>query len=152
MKRRSATLRRGLAGSYQSYPADVASLPHDRDYEDEPAAAGQYSGPAGAFDNASEDARGNAMLHDAQDRDEQEPEGSRGQHLPFLPPAWRDGHSEADDQEHDGAQTQSYAADEYDEEAPPLRRPSGMVVVMAVLGLAVLGSAAHWAIAPCSAV
>ena len=45
-------------------------------------------------------------------------------------------------QEYDGAQTQSYAADEYyDEEAPPLRRRSGAVVIMAVLGLAVLGTA-----------
>jgi SPOR domain len=124
-----------LSASYRSDPADAASWPRDGEYENEVAAGGRYSDPAGAFDRAGEHARDNAMLHDVHDGDEQEPEVFRGQRLP----AWPDGHHEADDQEHDGAQ--SYAADQYDDEAPRRRQRSGAVLIMAVLGLVVLGSA-----------
>ena len=50
-----------------------------------------------------------------------------------------------DDQARDGADDQVYALEDYEEEAPSGRRRSGLVVVAAVLGLAVLGTAGAFA-------
>ena len=50
-----------------------------------------------------------------------------------------------DDQAQDGSDDQAYALDDYEEDAPEGRRRGGFVVVAAVLGLAVLGTAGAFA-------
>jgi len=130
------------AEPYRQHPSDVAPWPRDRDYEDEPAVARQYVPPASAADDARGDSRLNLGLHDAHYRDEPRPVASRTQPLPYIPPA--PGAHPAGEQGQYGtpaaAATGDYGRDEYDEEAPPPRR-SGTIVIVALLGFAVLGTA-----------
>jgi hypothetical protein len=63
---------------------------------------------------------------------------------PFLPRA-HDDRYEYDDEEQSGSDDQAYAADDYEDEAPSPRRRSGLVLVAAILGLAVLGTAGAFA-------
>jgi cell division septation protein DedD len=76
-------------------------------------------------------------------RDEPRQPASRGESLPYIPPAHAGGYP-GDEQRQYGAQSSPYggdnAHDDYDEEASAPRR-SGTVVVLAILGLAVLGVA-----------
>jgi hypothetical protein len=69
-------------------------------------------------------------------RDEQPPAPSR-QSFPFIPPA-QDSYR-AQNSERDGAYAEDFADDDYDEEPAPRR--SGTVVMVALVGLAVLGTA-----------
>jgi hypothetical protein len=77
-------------------------------------------------------------------RDEQEPVGSLGRQLPGFAPPSRD-ERDYDDPAQQGADDQDYALEDYEEEAPAGRRRSGFVVIAAVLGLAVLGTAGAFA-------
>lgn len=109
----------------------------ERDYE-EPATARQYSPPVAAFNDTREDLRRDARAPDARDRAEPpRPAASRT----YIPPSHEG--LPADARDHYGGQVPSYAGDyaqdEYEEEVPPRR--SGTVVIVAVLGLAVLGTA-----------
>ncbi len=119
-------------GSYHSQSAHDAPPLHesaydDRAYEEEEVGARQYA-RAPAEDPRS--ARRNPSLQNAHYRDEQ-PRNSRAE--PYIPPA-QDGYfADAED-----AGEQGY--DQAEEEAPPARR-SGTIVIVAVLGLAVLGTA-----------
>ena len=63
---------------------------------------------------------------------------------PFLPRA-RDGRYDYDDDEQAGPDEQGSAAEDYEDEAPSPRRRSGFVLVAAILGLAVLGTAGAFA-------
>jgi hypothetical protein len=63
---------------------------------------------------------------------------------PFLART-HDDRYEYDDEEQSGSDDQAYASDDYEEEAPSARRRSGLVVVVAILGLAVLGTAGAFA-------
>ncbi len=125
-----------LADSYPSYAAQ------ERGYENESAASGQYfSGPAAKFTGFREEAGDYPTADDARYRDVQQPV-SPGRQLPaFTSTAPEDGY--ADEQEHDGGQ--AYGADDYYDDAPNPRRRGGLVVVMAVLGLAVVGTAGAFA-------
>jgi hypothetical protein len=123
------------SGSHRSQPAHSASrLPEntyeDPAYEEEGVGARQYA-RAPAIDPRS--ARRNANLQDPHYPDEQQPRNSRAEPLPYIQPA--QGDYLADTEE---AADQGY--DQADEEAPPARR-SGTIVIVAVLGLAVLGTA-----------
>jgi hypothetical protein len=69
----------------------------------------------------------------------------RNQRLPAFLPRTREDRYDYEDQEQDGADDQSYASDDYEEDAPSGRRRSGFVLVAAVLGLAVLGTAGAFA-------
>ncbi len=122
-----------------SYPSYAAQ---ERGYENEPAASGRYfSGPATKFSGFREDASDHPMADDSQYRDEQKPV-SPNRPLPAFTSAPEDSY-EADEQEHDGGQ--AYAADDYYDDPPNPRRRGGLVVVMAVLGLAVIGTAGAFA-------
>jgi hypothetical protein len=121
-------------------PADM--LPSFRpgvpSYDDahEPPASGQFSPPARNLDGV----RDYALPERARFHDEQAPVQSAGRQPPgFLSQL-------PDDRDYDypaeqGADDQAYALEDYEEEAPAGRRRSGLVVVAAVLGLAVLGTA-----------
>ncbi len=111
-------------------------------YDDayEPPASRQFSPPARGFNGA----RDHALPQPPRFHDAPEPAQSLSRQPPgFLSqlPDERD----YDDPEQEGAADQAYALEDYEEEAPAGRRRSGLVVVAAVLGLAVLGTAGAFA-------
>jgi hypothetical protein len=111
--------------------------PQRSGYENEPVASSRYfSGPAAKFSGFREDGGDYVAVDDAQYRGEPTPI-SAGQ-LPAFAAAPSERGYEANEQEYDGGQ--AYGADDYNDEAPNARR-GGLVVVMAVLGLAVIGTA-----------
>jgi hypothetical protein len=110
------------------------------DSEAEPQLDGQFSPPARSFNGA----RGYALPERPRFRDEQEPVGSLGRQLSGFAPPSRD-ERDYDDPAQQGVEDQDYALEDYEEEAPAGRRRSGFVVIAAVLGLAVLGTAGAFA-------
>jgi len=116
---------------YVPPPPTAPYAPQERGYENEASTGGRYfAGPAATFNGFREEP--GAYDHD-------DP--------PALPPARQlpgyatapDHGYEADEQEHHG--DEAYGAEDYYDEAPSPRRRSGLVLVMAVFGLAVLGTA-----------
>ena len=81
------------------------------------------------------------MAYDTHYRDQPELPVLTGRQSPALAPQAHDDRCEADGQQYDSADDQSYASDEYYEEAPHRRRRNVSIVVIAVLGFAVLGTA-----------
>jgi len=134
-----AEQRNRADGRYVPPPVDTYApdVPQERGYEDEPAPGGRYfSGPAARFngfrggdEETAEDARRRAAEAPVL-RSERQPS--------FTPRGAED--FQATDQPDDDA-GHAYAAEDYYDEAPSSRRRGGLVVVMAVLGLAVLGTA-----------
>jgi hypothetical protein len=111
------------AATYQSRE------PQERGYEDEAAAGGRFfSGPAATFNGFREEP-------DAYDHDE--PPGLPARQVPAYAAAPDDGYAEPP--RHDAGE--AYAEDDYYDDAPSPRRRSGVVVVMAILSLAVVGTA-----------
>jgi hypothetical protein len=130
-------------GRYAAPPPPAASYPAvsspAQGYEDEPPAGPRFfSGPAAAFNGFRED-EGNGANADYAPHSEQPPAPAPGRRaLPFgIAPREQPYPAGAD--EHDGGQ--GYAPDDYDDEDETPRRRSGLVLVMAVLGLAVIGTA-----------
>jgi hypothetical protein len=112
-----------LPATYQSYEAQ------ERGYETEAASGRFFSGPAATFNGFREDT-------DAYDHDEPQP-GLPARQVPAYATAPHDDYPEPP--EHDTGE--HYAADDYYDDAPSPRRRSGVVVVMAILSLAVVGTA-----------
>ena len=81
------------------------------------------------------------MAYDTHYRDQPEPSVSTARQSPALAPQAHDDRYEADGQQYDSADNQCYVSDEHYDEAPYRRHRSGSIVVIAVLGLAVLGIA-----------
>ena len=106
------------------------------DGEAEPQLDRPFSPPARSFNGV----RDYALPERPRFRDEQEPVGSLGRQLPGFAPPSRD-ERDYDDPAQQGVADQDYALEDYEEEAPAGRRRSGFVVIAAVLGLAVLGTA-----------
>ena len=116
---------------------------HDSQFE--PPATGQFSAPALRYSGVRESVRDYAAPEQPRYRDEQELPESHGRQLPaFLPRLPAEDHA-YDDQTQEGADDRAYALEDHEEEAPSGRRRSGFVVVAAVLGLAVLGTAGAFA-------
>ena len=119
-------------------PADPypSRAPQPSGYENEPVASSRYfSGPAAKFSGFREDGSDYVPVDDAQ-YDPEPTSLSPGRVLGFAAAAPEHGYG-ADEQEHGG---QAYGADDYNDEVSIPRR-GGLVVVMAVLGLAVVGTA-----------
>jgi len=119
-------------------PADPypSRAPQPSGYENEPVASSQYfSGPAAKFSGFRQDGSDYVPVDDAQ-YDPEPTSLSPGRVPGFAAAAPEHGYG-ADKQEHGG---EAYGADDYSDEAPIPRR-GGLVVVMAVLGLAVVGTA-----------
>ena len=115
----------------------------DEDYaQHSPEAEQSYAPPRSAESYQPHPADGGAWPRDRDYEDEPQPAASRAQPLPYIPPA--QGSYQTDEQGQYETQARADAGndaqDEYEEEAAP-RRPRGTVVVVAVLGLAVLGTA-----------
>ena len=105
-------------------------------YEEEPPPARFFSGPAARFSGFREESAASQADY-AANADELQTLPPAGQLAPGAPPAY-EGYDETGDAGHGGEQ--AYAAGDYEEDAPQSRR-GGLVVVMAVLGLVVLGTA-----------
>jgi hypothetical protein len=119
-----------------------AVRPGQRFYDDadEPPADPQYSAPARSVNGARESALPERPhFHDAPGF----AQASSRQAPGFLSPSFDD--RDYDYPERDDAGDQAYALEDYEEEAPAGRRRHGLVVVAAVLGLAVLGTAGAFA-------
>jgi sporulation related protein len=126
----------------EPYPADRAYGRHDRDDERAPSIASQYSEPAEAYDDACDDER----AHDARYRDEDAPPPRPAGRQPALAPQSHDDEYEAEDQWNDRADRQSDdAEDYYDDETPAKPRRSGLVVVLAMVGLVMIGAGGAFA-------
>jgi hypothetical protein len=126
---------------YNDRSQESASWPLDDGYENEQAAPRQNFAPGPSF-NGARGASGQNARQASSGR--QPPAQSRAQPFPFMPSS-PDSSYQAD---HSGQQhgayapsyADDYADDEYDDEAEPPRR-GGTVVMAALLGLAVLGTA-----------
>ncbi len=127
---------------------------YNSEYKDEPYAANPFPA-APRLNGVSEEALSRAIASDTADRDESYRDeryhddryGDRQSH-DGNPSAFMD-EANADPYRADGhpdsADDQPYAEDEYSDEAPSGRRRGGLVMVAAVLGLAVLGTAGAFA-------
>jgi hypothetical protein len=111
-------------------PSMAAYPPPEGDYEHEPPAGSRYfSGTAAQFNGFR-----------------QEPDAYADEEPPQLPPAhqlseYGAGIEPEDDYYDDPQHDEEAHADEYYDEQPRSRRKSGLVVVMAIFGLAVIGTA-----------
>ena len=121
------------------YPADRASGRYDREDERAPPIASQYSEPAEPYDDPHDDER----AYDARYRDEEPPRPAGRQ--PALAPQSYDDEYEAEDQWDDRADRQSDDAEDYDDEDTARPRRSGLVVVLAMLGLVMIGAGGAFA-------
>jgi len=129
----------------EPYPADRAYERHDRDDARAPSIASQYSEPAEPYD----DARDDEAAYDTPYRDEDPPRpaGRRPALAPqSLAPQSYDDEDEAEDQWDDRADRQSDDAEDYfDDEATGRPRRRGVVVVLAMLGLVMIGAGGAFA-------
>jgi len=116
--------------------------PQDAEYEAE--AAEQFSAPVPKFNAVRDGARG-LPAEQPQHRHQQEPGEFSDAELPAFLPRSRDGRYQYDDASQDGSGDQAYAAEDYEAEQLHARRRGGLIVVVAVLGLAVLGTAGAFA-------
>ncbi len=115
-----------------------------REHGDEPPLSRQLPRPEPRFNDTRDDPQDYAPANAQRYRDEPEP-AAYGRQLPAFLPRARDVRYQYDDAEHDAGDEQTYALEDYDEEAESPRRRSGFVIVAAVLGLAVLGTAGAFA-------
>jgi hypothetical protein len=123
----------------EPYPADRARDRYDRDDERAPSIASQYSEPAEPYDDPHDD----ESAFDARYRNEDPPRPAGRQ--PALAPQSHDDEYDADDQWDDQADRQSDEAEDYDDEDTAKPRRSGLVVVLAMLGLVMIGAGGAFA-------
>jgi hypothetical protein len=123
----------------EPYPADRARDRYDRDDERAPSIASQYSEPAEPYDDPHDD----ESAFDARYRNE-DPLRPAGRQ-PALAPQSHDDEYEAEDQWDDEADRQSDEAEGYDDEDTAKPRRSGLVVVLAMLGLVMIGAGGAFA-------
>lgn len=134
------------AEGYRSNQSDTVPWPGDPEYDDEPAPPSQYSWPPAALaGGAHEEPRSPPPMQEPRHREEPRPPAMRQQPASYLsaaPDSFRPGiRDQAGPQ--GSSYSEEYAEDEEYEEAPPRR--SGTVVILAVLGLAVIGTAGAFA-------
>jgi hypothetical protein len=122
---------------YPPQPADE-TWSSEQAYEEEPPATQRYVRPPVGHDEAAGDPRRNTGRRAAQFDG-----GSRSGSLPYIPPGQggylADQHAQYAD--HSQAGDEGHAHDQYDEEDASPPRRSGTMIMVAVLGVAVLGTA-----------
>ncbi|MFZ0425414.1 MAG: SPOR domain-containing protein [Xanthobacteraceae bacterium] len=111
-------------------------------YEEEFVAPPREQSPAPRLNGGRDDSRRYATPQ-PRVRDEVAP--AQEFKIPAFLPRGGDDRYEYEDEEQSGSDDQAYAADDYEDEAPSPRRRSGLVLVAAILGLAVLGTAGAFA-------
>jgi hypothetical protein len=127
----------------EPYPADRGRERYDRDDERAPSIASQYSEPAEPYDDPHDD----ETAHDPRYREEPpRPAGRQPALVPqTLAPQSYDDEYEAEDQWDDQADRQSDDAEDYADDATARPRRSGLVVVLAMLGLVMIGAGGAFA-------
>jgi len=128
----------------EPYLADRAYERNDRDDERVPSIASQYSEPVVAYDDPHDD----ETAHDPRYRDQEPPRPAGRQPVlapQSLAPQSYDDEYEAEDQWDDQADRQSDDAEDYADEAMARPRRSGLVVVLALLGLVMIGAGGAFA-------
>jgi len=120
------------------YPSERSPERH-RDNERAPSIASQYSEPAEHYDDPHDD----ESAYDARYRDEDPPRSAVQQ--PALAPQSYDDEYEAEDQWDDQADRQTDDAEDYDDETAARPRRSGLVVVLAMVGLVMIGAGGAFA-------
>jgi hypothetical protein len=123
----------------EPYPADRARDRYDRDDERAPSIASQYSEPAAPYDDPHDE----EGAHDPRYRDGDPPRPAGRQ--PALAPQSYDDEYEAEDQWDDQTDRQPDSAEDYDDEATARPRRSGLVMVLAMLGLVMIGAGGAFA-------
>src|SRR5580704_10779970 len=118
------------------YPSERAAERYDRDDERVPSIASQYSEPAKPYDDPHDD----ESAYDARYRDEAAPPPRSAVRQPALAPQSYDDEYEAEDQWDDQADRRSDYAEDYDDEDTARPRRSGLVVVLAMVGLVMIGA------------
>ncbi len=135
-------------------PSFAPAPPQERAYENEAPSGGRFfSGPAARFNGFREDTPGfPAAADNSRYRDDTHPASpSPDDRLPALPPRPTPAFPSAAPEERAVGEIQAvevgeaYGADDYYDDTPRPRRRGGLIVVMAVLGLAVLGTAGAFA-------
>src|SRR6202030_4768564 len=121
------------------YPPERAPERYDRDDERGPSITSQYSEPAERYDDPHDD----EGAYDARYRDEDPPRPAGRQ--PALAPQSYDDEYEAEDRWDDRADRQSDDAEDYDDEATATPRRSGLVMVLAMVGLVMIGAGGAFA-------
>ena len=133
----------------EPYPADRAHERYDRDDARAPSIASQYSEPAEPYDDPHDD----ETAYEPRYRDEEPPRPAGRQPAlapqtlapQSLAPQSYDDEYEAEDQWDDQADRQSDDAEDYADEATARPRRSGLVVVLAMLGLVMIGAGGAFA-------
>ena len=123
----------------EPYPADRADSRYDRDEERAPPIASQYSESAEPYDDPHDD----ESAHVARYRDEDAPRPAGRQ--PALAPQSHDDEYQAEDQWDDQADRQSDDVEDYDDDATERPRRRGAVLVLAMLGLVMIGAGGAFA-------
>ena len=128
----------------EPYPADRASGRRDRDDERAPPIASQYSEPAEGYDDPHDDESAyDPRYHDA------EPPRPAGRQPALVPqtlaPQSHDDEYESEDQWDDQADRQSDNSEDYADDATARPRRSGLVMVLAMLGLVMIGAGGAFA-------
>jgi len=115
--------------------------PYSSDRADEraPSIASQYSEPAEPYDDPHDEER----AYEPRYRDEDPPRSASRQ--PALAPQSYDDEYEAEDQWDGQADRQSDDVEDYDDDATARPRRSGLVVVLAMLGLVMIGAGGAFA-------
>jgi hypothetical protein len=128
----------------EPYPADRAYGRYHRDDERAPPIASQYSEPAAPYDDPHDE----EGAHDPRYRDEEPPRPAGRQPAlvsQTLAPQSNDDEYETEDQWDDQADRQSDEFEDYADEATTRPRRSGFVVVLAMLGLVMIGAGGAFA-------
>ena len=132
-------------------PESDGAVPQERSNEKEPPPGRYFSRPAVKFNGFHEDGDHPAAVDDVQCRDDRQPVSLGGDHRPPVFPSDQvptflltasDGRHDADTQPAETGEV--YGADDYYVDLPDPRRRDGLIVV-AVLALAVLGTAGTFA-------
>ena len=130
--------RYGAPPLYDPYPSEV-----EEDRGEERAGANRFfSGPAPQFNGFHADSVGEPSLEEAHDRHEPPPLSPASQPISLASAAPDD---RARGYESDPAGAQAYVPEDYYEDSPSPGRRGGVTVVIAVLGVVVLGTAGAFA-------
>ena len=131
--------------AYYAQPSGEASWPHQHGFEEEEPDEREYARSAPAYQNGGGDPRRNAGQQEPYYREDMRQSAPRAEPSLYAPST--QGGYQPDERQRYNGQASAYAdeagdydRDAYDEEAPPTRR-SGTIVIVALLGLAVLGTA-----------
>ena len=145
--------QQGEVAPRRAHPSEsYVVVSQERSDEKEPPPGRYFSGPAVKFNSFHEDGEHPSAVDNVQCRDDRQPVSPGGENRPPVFPSHQvptfllratDGRHDADTQRAETGEV--YGADDYYVDIPDSRRRDGLVIVVAVLALAVLGTAGTFA-------